>query len=129
MRVRIIATAAASLAIAAGGLVVTTGQASAATCLTIAKYTNVNPAASAVWTTTGKSACTDLSAAATKRYNDRVQGWYVLSSTGKWKAGSRGFVAVTTSNSGWKILLSDLRDGATVRGETLNHNQDVQYVW
>jgi hypothetical protein len=121
-----IATLVASGALVAASLIATAPQASAA-CLGLEKWTATAPGSSAVWDLDGASACQDLNAAYTYSHNDKVKGWYKQSGT--WREGTRGFVAVTTSDSGWKVLLSDVQNGATVRGETYTYNQYVRYVW
>ncbi|MDR1431095.1 MAG: hypothetical protein LBI99_03120 [Propionibacteriaceae bacterium] len=102
-------------------------QASAADCRTAPYYTSTAPGSSTVFVTSGTSACDHLYAAGAKSYADEVKGWYKKS--GKWKEGTRGYVPVPLGNAGWKILLSDIQNSITVRGETLSHSQNIQYVW
>lgn len=104
-------------------------QAQTQTCVTLGinTVTASKGYGSTVWTLDEKSVCTDLFAAFTHSHNDKVMGWYKQS--GAWKGGSKGFVAVTTADNGWKALLTSIKNGSTVRGQTKTYNQKVQYVW
>ena len=104
-------------------------RAQAANCVTLAfnTVTADKGYGSTVWTLDEKSACTDLFAAYARSYADKVKGWYKQS--GDWKGGSRGFVSVPKTDTDWKTLLSDIKNGSTVRGQTKSHNQLIQYVW
>ncbi len=71
--------------------------------------------------------CNDLNAAFTHSSNDFVLGWYLDS--GVWTAGSLGYVAVdTVDGQPWPVLLTNIVNGATVRGETWSFSQTVRYV-
>lgn len=121
-----IAMLAASGVLVSASFLVSASQAKA-DCLTAPRWTATAPTSSSVWNLDGASACKDLNAAYTHSINDKVKGWYKQSGT--WRGGTRGFVTVTTSDSGWKVLLSAVQNGTTVRGETYSYNQWVQYVW
>ncbi|MDR0625850.1 MAG: hypothetical protein LBG11_01105 [Bifidobacteriaceae bacterium] len=102
----------------------------AASCLIGDKKTSTKAADSTVFTTSGSSACKDLNAAFAFSKADKVKGQYKTSSG--WKDGSRGFQPVDVVDPGWgkwRVLISDLTRGTTVRGVAEKHTQTVRYVW
>lgn len=100
--------------------------ASAAACITGKYWTSWDPQESDVFQVPGGSACKDLNAAFTYEEEDKIRGWY-RSSSG-WQAGAKGFVVVPRADNGWKVLLTSVRNGADVRGESMKSLQHVQYV-
>jgi hypothetical protein len=100
--------------------------AAAVECVTGKYWTSWDPAESDVFQVPSGSDCADLNAAFTYTEEDKIQGWY-LSSSG-WEAGSAGFVFVPRTDTGWRVLLTSVRDGANVRGESMKTLQHVQYV-
>lgn len=126
------ATLTATIASLAAGIVLTgvaAQPAAAETCLTISRWTSnsVRGSWSRSWRISSKSDCDNLYAAYAHRYRDRVRGWYRQSGT--WQPGTRGFVYVPKTDNNWRILLSAIKNGSTVRGQTWNYNQRIQYVW
>jgi hypothetical protein len=100
--------------------------ASAAECITGKYWTSWAPEESDVFQVPSGSDCTDLNAAFAYTEEDKIRGWY-YNGTG-WQAGSKGFVLVPRNDSGWRVLLTSVRDGTDVRGESMKSLQHVQYV-
>jgi len=105
---------------------VVAAPANAVTCVGLTAYTSYYPSQSGTFQKAYNSGCVDMNAAYTYSVNDSIRGWYL--SSGSWRAGTRGFVPVTTADSGWKVLVSNVRNGTTLRGEGLRYSQNVRYV-
>jgi hypothetical protein len=100
--------------------------ADAATCLALTRWTSTSHPASASFTTSPNSDCTDVYAAYTYDNNDYVRGLY--KDGGSWVVGQRGWQLVTTSNDGWDTLLTSVLNGTEVKGQGFNYSQYVRYV-
>ncbi len=72
------------------------------------------------------STCNDLNAAYAYSVADEVRGWYI-SSSGGWTIGDAGYEYVETYGQYWDVLLTNINDGATVRGQGKNRSQYVNY--
>jgi hypothetical protein len=119
-----------TLGLLAAGAVTTVGTATsahAAACVSGTAWTSYDPSSSDSFPTPTDSACNDFNAAYTFSIKDGVRGWYYSNSSG-WQAGSRGFVTVTTVDSGWLVLLTSVVNGTRVRGEGQRYSQYVRYV-
>lgn len=116
-----------------GASLVTAAPAQALDCLTQTRWTFTyvhpnDPNGFYGWNIDGNSECENFYAAKVKTRNDKVRGWYFTKSTSKWTYGTRGWVAVTTTDT-WRTLLSAIKDGTRVDAQTFSYAQDVVYVW
>ncbi|MFT4215890.1 MAG: hypothetical protein QM619_01715 [Micropruina sp.] len=128
---KIISTA-SSLAVALGGFVVASAVNASpahAACHYTTAYTDTSPSWSETFKIGNGNTCQDLNAKYTLVVTDKIRGWY--KQDGTWKKGTRGFERVPSSSEytgGQTVLLSDVQDGVTVRGEGYEWSQDVRYM-
>lgn len=77
-----------------------------ASCWATTHWTSTSPPNSASFTISSNSTCNDLQAAYTFSVSDYVKGWYL--SSGTWRAGTAGYVWVSTADNGWDVLLTSI---------------------
>lgn len=99
----------------------------AVTCMTEAAWTAKTVSSSKLMTIPSQSDCRDLNASSARTRSDYVKGWYKSGST--WRGGTKGYVYVPKTENGWKVLLTDVANGAYVKGTALNLAQQVQYIY
>ena len=113
---RALALGLSAVTIAGLGLVGTAASASAV-CATNEVYTNKRTAASQEWQfrVSSASTCKDLNII--DAYDNSGAGWDKYAGfyySGGWKIGSRGYIEYGNGDTVWKVLLSDVNNGALV---------------
>lgn len=112
------------------GLVGIVGVAPAsAACIAQDAWTSTNVGASGQFVIAGaaQSTCNDLNAAKTWTANDYVRGQY-RNGAGNWIFSTVGWKFVDTVDDSWIVVISNVGNGTTVRGQTANRSQNVRYV-
>ncbi len=127
MKSRVFATVASVAVLAGAGVATAPSSQAVTTCLASWEYTHTNKGYSDQFVTPTLSVCQDLNASETAGPGDSVKGWYKASSG--WASGTKGFVWVPSTDQGWKVLLTNISNGARVLGEAAVHNQNVRYIY